>query len=150
MTRELWLVEDSDDDYELFVRTCKSVGFTGTVRRFSDGDEALAQLRTFDWVHTPKERLPALLLLDLNLPGMDGRELLEILKQDPRLKLLPVVVYTTSSNESDIAFCYQHHANGYQLKAMDVDRQEADVRSLVDYWFTRVVSPLSVATKINA
>lgn len=141
MTRELLLVEDSDDDYEVFVRTCKTVGFKGTVRRFADADEALSYLRTIDWSHPSKQDVPALILLDLNLPGMDGRELLELLKRDPQFRMVPVVVYTTSANESDIAFCYEHHVNGYQLKAMDVDQLEADIKSLVDYWFTRVVSP---------
>lgn len=143
MTRELLLVEDSEDDYDLFVRTCKTIGFDGSVRRFSDAEDALTYLRGLDLDHAPKESFPALILLDLNLPGMDGREFLDILKQDSVLRVLPVVVYTTSENESDITFCYEHHANGYHLKAMDLDRVEADVRSLVEYWFTRVISPLA-------
>jgi CheY-like chemotaxis protein len=141
MIRELLLVEDSDDDFDILTRTCKTIGFEGSVRRFSDGDSALEYLRGIDWKHITKEELPALILLDLNLPGMDGRDLLDLLKTDPMLRVLPVVVYTTSDNESDIAYCYEHHANGYQLKAMDLDRLEADVRSLVEYWFTRVISP---------
>lgn len=141
MTHELLLVEDSDDDYELFMRTCKSIDFQGTVRRFGDADDALTHLRALDWTYASKDEVPALILLDLNLPGMDGRELLDILKQDPQLRILPVVVYTTSENEQDIAFCYQHHANGYQLKALELERIEADIRALVDYWFTKVVPP---------
>jgi CheY-like chemotaxis protein len=149
MTRELLLVEDSDDDYEMFLRICDTVGFKANVRRFADGDEALEYLRQLNWNKSGDDPLPALILLDLNLPGMDGRELLDVLKQDPVLRPVPVVVYTTSSNESDIAFCYEHHANGYQLKPMNVAQLESDIRALIDYWFTRVVSPRTFPIRSN-
>jgi CheY-like chemotaxis protein len=73
---------------------------------------------------------------------MDGRDLLEILKSDIQLCHVPVVVFTTSANASDIFYCYSHYANGYHLKPMDLDQFETDVRALLDYWFTRVVTSL--------
>ncbi|HEY0715614.1 MAG TPA: response regulator [Polyangia bacterium] len=145
---ELLMIEDSDDDYAAFIRTCKAINFSGHVRRFLDGEEALAHLRTLSAQSDFAARLPALIVLDLNLPGMDGREILGALKADAKLRTIPVVVYTTSSSPNDIAFCYEQHANAYQLKAMDVDRLEADLRALTDYWFARVM-PHGVSDRLS-
>lgn len=142
MPYELLVVEDSDDDYDAFARTCRTVGFEGDLRRFDDAENALDYLRGLNLRSPGDTDLPGLIVLDLNLPGMDGRDFLEILKSDQELRQLPVVVFTTSSNEGDVAYCYKHYVNGYHLKAMDMERFEAEVRLLLDYWFRCVVSPL--------
>ncbi len=145
MNREILVVEDSDDDFESFRRTCDAVGFKGAVRRFCDGDEALEYLQSLASDGGARAAAPALIVLDLNLAGTDGREVLERVKAHPVLKVIPVVVYTTSSNEGDVAFCYRNHANGYQLKPMDVDKLESDVRAMVQYWFSAALLPTSTA-----
>ncbi|MEZ4409634.1 MAG: response regulator [Polyangiales bacterium] len=145
MNREILLVEDSDDDYESFRRTCDAVGFRGAVRRFCDGDEALEYLRSLPLSGGDRSAAPALILLDLNLAGTDGREVLAQIKGHPVLKMIPVVVLTTSDNERDVAFCYRNHANGYQLKPMDIDKLESDVRAMVDYWFSAALLPTPTA-----
>ena len=136
MSYELLVVEDSDDDFDALERTCRRVGFRGSLRRFTDGESALAHMRSLDWDSPGKEDLPAIIILDLNLPGMDGRELLVELKGDPVLRVVPVVIYTTSGAAADVASCYLHHANAYQVKPMDVAQLEADIRKMLDYWLS--------------
>lgn len=127
--RYLLVVEDSDDDYEAFTRSCKSIGFSVPVERCVTADEALMAL------HLPGKLLPALILMDLNLPGMDGREFLVEIKKAPPLKSVPVVIYTTSSNPLDVDFCYENHANSYQLKPTGALELRNSTMSFAKYWF---------------
>src|SRR5262249_38136629 len=101
--------------------------------------EALAFLRRRG-KHAAAPR-PSLILLDLNLPLKDGREVLYEIKQDPDLKLIPVVVLTTSQAEEDIRDIYELHANSYISKPVDLDQFMAAVRSIQDYWFAIVKLP---------
>ena len=150
MTQELFVVEDSDDDFESLERTCRSVGFPGLISRFADAELALVQLRGRERAGTNPARMPSLILLDLNLPGMDGRELLKTLKTDPALAPVPVVVFTTSTNEDDVRFCYQHHANAYQMKPMSLGEMEADITTLLTYWMDTVVrAPPLLTSKVR-
>ena len=88
--------------------------------------------------HAPR---PDLVLLDLNLPKMDGREVLAHIKQDDRLKTIPTVILTTSGAEADIATSYQLHANCYLRKPVQLDEFEALVKSINDFWLTKVMLP---------
>jgi CheY-like chemotaxis protein len=135
MDAELIVVEDSDDDFDALERTCRSLQFTGKLRRFTDADGLLQDIRSWDTEprSSGKRRV---ILLDLNLPGVDGRELLVQLKSDTALSAVPVVIYTTSSNLRDIAFCYQNHANAYHVKPMDLNALESGVRAMLEYWFS--------------
>jgi CheY-like chemotaxis protein len=82
-------------------------------------------------------------MLDLNLPGTDGLEVLAQIKQDEQLKMIPVVVFTTSSNPKDIESCYNYGANGYMIKPIDVIKLEESIRNFINYWF-------KVVTLVNA
>jgi CheY-like chemotaxis protein len=84
-----------------------------------------------------------LIVLDLNLPGTDGREVLAELKQDKNLKTIPVVIFTTSSNPKDVEGCYQYGVNGYLIKPMDTQRLRQLVQIFLDYWFEAVTLPMS-------
>jgi CheY-like chemotaxis protein len=134
MDSELIVVEDSDDDFDALERTCRGLNFAGRLRRFSDAESLLADIRHWDTEPraSGKRRV---ILLDLNLPGVDGRELLVQLKSDTALSSVPVVVYTTSSNLRDVAFCYQNHANAYHVKPMDLAALESGVKAMLEYWF---------------
>ncbi len=88
-----------------------------------------------------KRRVPSLILLDLNLPGTDGREVLEEIKQDEKLKIIPVIVFTTSSNPKDIESCYRFGVNSYVLKPINIDKSKEVMQSIVDYWFNIAVLP---------
>jgi CheY-like chemotaxis protein len=136
------LVEDSDEDYVAFTRALRDTAVTVSLPRCTRGEEALDYLhgrgRFADPAHAPR---PALVLLDLNLPGMDGRELLTMIKGDENLKSIPVVIVTTSRNPRDVEWCYQHGANSYQVKAVGYDQFRRAVRLLVEYWFTGCILP---------
>ena len=134
--RTVLLVEDSDADSEATTRAIGRCPAAPAVHRCADGDEALAFLRGL------KGRTrPALILLDLNLPGTTGREVLEQIKADDELKDIPVVVLTTSADSSDVTFCYRHGASGYMTKPVDLARFAKAVREFCAYWFEAVVLP---------
>lgn len=127
--RYLMVVEDSDDDFEAFTRSCKAIGFSVPIERCVTADDALTLL-----LRTGR-LLPALILMDLNLPGMDGREFLVELKKTPPLRTVPVVIYTTSSNPADVDFCYENHANSYQLKPTGALELRNSTLYFAKYWF---------------
>jgi CheY-like chemotaxis protein len=104
-----------------------------------DGIEALAFLRQ-EGTHSAAPR-PDIIFLDLNMPRMDGRELLAEIKKDPDLKLIPVVVLTTSADEEDVLRSYHLHANCYVTKPVDLRQFMKVVCSLEDFWFTVVKVP---------
>jgi len=105
----------------------------------SDGVEAMAFLKR-EGVYARAPR-PELILLDLNLPKMDGREVLAHIKEDPNLKTIPTVILTTSEAEADIVKSYQLQANCYLSKPVQLDAFEALVKSINDFWLTKVKLP---------
>ncbi|QDV84124.1 response regulator [Stieleria sp.] len=136
------IVEDSPEDFEATVRALRSSGLRNSLYRCSDGDEALDYLhRRGDYASADTAPRPGIILLDLNLPGTDGREVLEEIKQDPELKKIPVVVLTTSTDERDIEACYEFGANSYIQKPVDLAGFVNAIQRLKDYWFRIVVFP---------
>jgi len=136
------LVEDSDEDFEITVRSLKKAGLTNPVSRCSDGEEALDYLFSREAYADPDSSpRPGIILLDLNLPGTDGREVLSEMKQDEELRVIPVIVLTTSSDERDIQACYSHGANSYIQKPVDFEGFMRAMSRLKDYWFEVVVLP---------
>jgi two-component system response regulator len=128
------IVEDSEDDYEATIRAFKRTNLKNPIRRAASGMEALSILRE-------GESRPGLVLLDLNMPGLDGRRILAIIKSDPILRKIPVVVLTTSSDERDIEECYTLGANTYIQKPVDLDGLFAAVQRLKEYWFEIALLP---------
>ncbi len=136
------LVEDSPEDTEAMLRAFRKAGLANPVQHCSDGDDALDFLFQRGRYAAPgAPPRPIVILLDLNLPGTDGREVLAEIKQDERLKMIPVVVLTTSSDERDIQKCYQMGANSYIKKPVDLDGFMRAVQLLKDYWFEIVILP---------
>lgn len=133
------IVDDSDEDYETTVRALRRAGLANPIERCVDGDDALDYLFRRGRYKTVK--IPALMLLDLNMPGTDGREVLQELKADPVLRKIPVVVLTTSNDTRDIERCYDIGANSYVYKPVNLDGFMEAVRRLKDYWFEVVVLP---------
>ncbi len=138
----LLIVEDSDEDFEAFGRFVRCAKISNPVYRCVDGEDALDFLyRQGDYQDLEQAPRPSIILLDLNLPGTDGREVLEQIKQDDKLKTIPVIVFTTSSNPKDIETCYRFGVNSYVLKPINVDKSKEVMQSIVDYWFNIVVLP---------
>jgi chemotaxis family two-component system response regulator Rcp1 len=136
---EILLVEDNLGDVRLTIETLKGAKVVNHLNVASDGIEALAILRRQgQYVSAAR---PDLILLDLNLPKKDGREVLAEIKADDDLKRIPVVVLTTSQAEEDILKSYNLHANCYVTKPMDLEQFITVVKSIEDFWFTVVKLP---------
>lgn len=136
------LVEDSPEDYETTVRSLRKSGLINPIFRCVDGEDALDYLYRRGRYDAPNEApRPGLVMLDLNLPGTDGREVLKEVKGDESLKVIPIVVLTTSSDERDIENCYQLGANSYIQKPVDLDGFVKSMSRMKDYWFEVVIVP---------
>lgn len=126
------LVEDEDVHAELVIRGLKKARVRNEVYRVTNGAEALAFLR--QEAPYADEGRPDVILLDLKLPKVDGHELLEVVKEDEDLRMIPVVVMTTSAAETDRAKAYKHHANSYVVKPVDFGKFRQLVTDLSLYW----------------
>lgn len=136
------LVEDSPEDFETTERAFRRSGLRNPIFRCSDGDEALDYLhRRGPYADPAKSPRPGVILLDLNLPGTDGREVLSEIKADPSLKQIPVVVLTTSRDERDVDACYKAGASSYIQKPVDLDGFIKAIERLNGYWFEVVILP---------
>ena len=139
MPIEVLLVEDSPGDVRLTQEAFREANRSVRLHVANDGVEAMAFLkRTGKNVEAPR---PDLILLDLNLPRMDGREVLALIKEDDELKTIPTVILTTSDAEADIVKSYQLQANCYLSKPVQLEAFEGLVKSINDFWLTRAKLP---------
>ena len=136
---DVLLVEDSPGDVRLTQEAFRDANVSIHLHVASDGVEAMAFLR-HEGSHVRAPR-PDLILLDLNLPRMDGREVLAQIKGDESLKTIPTVILTTSESEADIVTSYQLQANCYLSKPVQLDAFEKLVGSINDFWLTKVKLP---------
>jgi len=138
-TQPILLVEDSPEDFETTQRAFRRSGLKNPILRCADGDEALDFLfQRGSHADSPR---PGVILLDLNLPGTDGREVLAEIKAHDDLKEIPVIVLTTSADERDVQACYQAGASSYIQKPVDVEGFMRAIERLNDYWFEVVILP---------
>jgi CheY-like chemotaxis protein len=136
---EVLLVEDDPGDVMMTREAFQDYKLHNELHVVSDGAEAMAFLRQEgEYAGRPR---PDLVLLDLNLPRMDGRQVLEAIKSDPGLASIPVVVLTTSENEDDVLHSYSLHANAYVTKPVDFQRFIEVVRQIDDFFVTVVRLP---------
>jgi CheY-like chemotaxis protein len=131
---EILLVEDNPDDVELTLRALSTHNLANRVKVVSDGAEALDYLRPDDGEHPPADGYPKLVLLDLKLPRVGGIEVLRRLKASERTRLIPVVVMTSSREESDLVASYKYGANSYIVKPVDFEQFMKAVGVLGLYW----------------
>jgi two-component system, chemotaxis family, response regulator Rcp1 len=138
-TINVLLVEDSPGDVRLTKEAFKDAKMLIKLHVASDGAQAMAYLKhEGEYATVPR---PDLILLDLNLPKKDGREVLEEIKESPTLKSIPVVILTTSASQSDILKSYQLHANCYITKPVDLDGFLKVVKSIDSFWLSVVKLP---------
>jgi CheY-like chemotaxis protein len=134
-SQPILIVEDSPDDFEATKRAFSKANLRNRIQHAESGELALAYLRDETCAK------PGIILLDLNMPGLDGRKTLEIIKQTHQLKAIPVVILTTSNDERDVQACYDLGANTYIQKPVDFDGLIAAIRRLKEYWFEIAVLP---------
>lgn len=141
----LLIIEDSDEDFTALTRMMNKANLDNPIYRCEDGEEALDFLyHEGEYEDESLAPRPSLIVLDLNLPGTDGREVLAELKSDRDLQTIPVVIFSTSSNPKDINACYRHGISGYIVKPMNSDRLNKLVQTFLEYWFKTVELPSSV------
>jgi CheY-like chemotaxis protein len=140
----LLIVEDSDEDFEALKRAFGKTLCAIPMHRCIDGDDCLEYLsRTGEYASYRYAPYPALILLDLNLPGTDGREVLEYIKGNETLRAIPVIILTTSSYPKDVMECYDRGANSYIIKSTHFQKFQQTISLVLDYWFSTVILPYS-------
>lgn len=143
MRLEILLVEDSPGDVRLTQELFRDANLDIRLHVASDGVEAMSFLRQEDaYAESPR---PDFILLDLNLPRMDGREVLSHIKTDPLLRTIPTLILTTSDSEEDILRSYELQANCYLRKPVQLEAFEGLVKSINEFWLTRVKLPQRTA-----
>jgi CheY-like chemotaxis protein len=145
---EILLVEDNPGDARLTREALKEGKIRNSLHHAMDGVEAMAFLRR-EGKHQDAP-VPDIVLLDLNLPRKDGREVLSEMKQDPRLRSIPVVVLTTSEAEQDIVRTYELHANCYITKPVDLEKFIDIIRAIEDFWLAVVRLPSATGPAVGS
>ncbi len=135
---QILLVEDSSDDVLLTRKALEGARIANVMQVASDGEEAMRRLRAPDDADNPR---PDIVLLDLNLPRKNGREVLEEIKADPELRRIPVVILTTSAEERDVLRAYDAHVNAYVTKPLRMEDFIEAVRSIENFWLALVKLP---------
>lgn len=136
------VVEDSNEDFEALERSFRQSPLKIRLHRAQNGKQGLAYLEEC-LLEKPAypENFPVLILLDLNLPGMNGQDVLQSLKQNPLLQHIPVVILTTSHNLKDIHECYRLGANSYLVKKMEWQQFKQSMQVLMEYWLNTITLP---------
>lgn len=132
---QILLVEDNQDDYEATLRSLKKNHLLNPVHWCKTGQDAL------EYLQKENTEKPSLILLDLNMPGIDGRQVLQKIKCDEKLKFIPVVILTTSADSKDVDQCYSLGASTYIQKPVSFDGLTEAVRTMKDYWFGVAILP---------
>jgi two-component system response regulator len=141
-SQSILMVEDSEDDYEATMRAFKKVSLHNPIVWCRSGRDALDFLKR-EGAHrnTKNGSHPGLILLDLNMPGLDGRKTLRLIKEDDKLKRIPVIILTTSTDERDVEDCYQMGANTYVQKPVSFEGLIEAIKRLKAYWFEIALLP---------
>lgn len=135
MDKKILLIEDDPTDIRLIEEALKSCQPEYSLYTITNGEDALKRLKTKDFIR------PSLIILDIYLPKIDGWEILEHLKSDPSMKLIPVMMMSVSENHSDVIRAYKSRANCYIVKPSDISQYAEILQSLCRFWFETVILP---------
>lgn len=139
--KAILVVEDNPADFFATERGLHKAGLANPIVHAESGEQALEYLHGTGRYAADGPQKPGIVLLDINLPGLNGGEVLERIRADERLKLVPVIMLTTSSDERDVQMAYRLGANSYVQKPVDLDGFMAALKRLKDYWFELVILP---------
>jgi CheY-like chemotaxis protein len=139
--RHILVVEDCDEDFATVQDAARHSGRLNPIVRSASGDECMRLLRLWRDSQRSRDTLPVLVLLDLNMPGDDGRDVLRQVRSDGVFGALPVVVLSASVNPRDLQFCYANGANAYHVKPVDHALHLKVLREIFDYWLGSIVLP---------
>jgi Response regulators consisting of a CheY-like receiver domain and a winged-helix DNA-binding domain len=138
-TIEILLIEDNSDESSLIAKIIENNESNINITRIENGLDAMGYLyKKEKYKHS---KTPNLILLDLNLPKKDGREVLKEIKTDPKLKLIPVIVLTNSNDDNDVFESYGHYANAYLTKPTDFDKFNNDIMVFGEFWLNNATLP---------
>ncbi len=141
-SKPILFVEDSEDDFEAAVRAFGKANMHNPINWCRSGAEALDFLsHKGDYSDPQSAPRPGLILLDLNMPGIDGRKTLQLIKENSELKDIPIIILTTSADQRDIDHCYQIGANTYIQKPVSFDGLIEAIKRLKEYWFEVAILP---------
>lgn len=129
------MIEDNEDDFEVISRGLRSVGLECPITWYNRTKNVLEYFDNIAFGKNNDTPIPRIIILDLNMPGMDGRSILSIIKSNRKLKSIPVIILTTSLDKRDIDFCYEQGANTYVQKPLRFQKLQGICQSLKDYWF---------------
>ncbi len=135
------VVEDSDEDFAAIERILRRSQAPVGLRRCTRAEQTFTVLEEMRESGRGTSRFPSLIVLDLNLPGRDGRYVLTELRRQPELKKIPVVIFSTSNDPQDVTWCYENGANSYHVKDLDYDIFKHAVEQLRSYWLTSAKLP---------
>lgn len=139
--KAILVVEDNPADFFATERGLRKAGLANPIVHAESGEEAMDYLLGAGKFEGQGVQKPGIVLLDINLPGLNGGEVLERIRGDDRLKLVPVIMLTTSNDERDVQMAYRLGANSYVQKPVDLDGFMAALKRLKDYWFELVILP---------
>lgn len=137
----IMLIEDNEGDIILAKEALQHSKIKNRISVLQDGEKAIDFFNNHDSLGRKDSELPDLIILDINLPKVDGKDVLKEIKGNPRFKKIPVVMFTTSSDESDISFSYANYANCYVTKPLNLDQYMQAIREIEDFWFQTVQLP---------
>lgn len=141
------LVEDNEGDIVLITEAFEDIKLKNEISIVRNGEEAISFLEKKNGFENVK--IPDLIILDINLPKINGHEVLQFIKTNDNYKTIPVIMLTTSSSESDISASYKNHANCYITKPVNVDEFLTAVTSIEEFWISLVTLPSEVSSKSN-
>jgi len=129
------IAEDNDQDFEVIAEVIDEIDVPNPIRRVVTGEQCLELLERSEPLR------PMFLLLDLNMPGLDGRDVLQVIQESSNLPRFPIIVFSTSSSPKDLDTCYASGANSYHLKPVEAPKFRQMVRTIISYWGDAVLLP---------
>lgn len=133
------MIEDNEDDFEVISRGLKSVGLNAPISWYKRTKDVLEYFDDLAFNKKLEIPVPRIIILDLNMPGMDGRSILSIIKSNSKLRSIPVIILSTSIDKRDIDYCYSQGANTYVQKPLRFQKLQDICKSLKDYWFDTAI-----------